>query len=174
MRSDQLEEHRGALHPAEVTIVIDDLEYTYAAHVLIDYRKMIGEYRTLLSFGHPKTHFICHVLGHVGQEPTTLGTRNWCRHDVDNNIKACKDFHHQHHRPWPCLMKMGLWPNWSHSPDLQPLSPMTPIASSSAYKDCFLASACWVWNREILACLLAKGPLSSSISACPKGCRDRK
>lgn len=79
MRSDQLEEHRGALHPAEVTIVIDDPEYTYAAHVLIDYRKMIGEYRTLssfIAFGHPKMLFICHVLGHVGQEPTTLGTRN--------------------------------------------------------------------------------------------------
>ena len=55
---------------------------TYAACILIDYRKMIGEYRTWLSFiasGHPKMHFICHVLGHVGQEPTTLGTRNWCR-----------------------------------------------------------------------------------------------
>ena len=45
---------------------------TYAACILIDYRKMIGEYRTWLSFiasGHPKMHFICHVLGHVGQEP---------------------------------------------------------------------------------------------------------
>ena len=141
---------------------------TYAACILIDYRKMIGEYRTWLSFiasGHPKMHFICHVLGHVGQEPTTLGTRNWCR-----QYESLQRF--------PSSASSAATMSEENEP-LAQLKPLTRPPASLTHdthrkqlglERVFSCVCMLVWN-EILACLLAKGPLSSSISASPKGCR---